>query len=183
MPEKGVLELIQSFNKIKTKNDNLKLLIVGKKKNNKKEINNYYDKMLNEKMKNDDSIYFYGNANHNELKIIYNIANLQVIPTLCEEAFGLVLLEGMSAKLPLIVTNSGGMSEVASKNVEIISKERILYELPERIEKMYKQKHKIKQITENYDSILSKFTIEDYCKNFDKYIYNSVGKVNYEQKD
>ena len=52
MPEKGVLELLKSFNKIKSEKDNMKLLIVGNKKNNKKEINEYYDRMLSEKSKN-----------------------------------------------------------------------------------------------------------------------------------
>ena len=181
MPEKGVLELLKSFNKVKSEKDNMKLLIVGNKKNNKKEINEYYEKMLSEKIKNDDSIYFYGNATYDELKIIYNMVNLQVIPTLCEEAFGLVLLEGMSANLPLIVTKSGGMSEIANDSVEVIDRNNILSELPDKLIKVY-NKGKTINLNNNYKKILDRFTIQNYCKNFDKYILSCRDKENKNEK-
>ena len=123
--DKGVLELIKSFNKIKTQKDNIKLLIVGQKRNNSRENNIYYDKILYEKQKNNNSIFLYGNATSDELRVLYNISNIQIIPTLCEEAFGLVLLEGMSAKKKLIITNSGGMVEVANEDVKVVNKNAI----------------------------------------------------------
>ena len=39
------------------------------------------------------------------------IADMQAIPSLWEEAVGLVALEGMCSGLPLVITNSGGMVE------------------------------------------------------------------------
>ena len=181
MPEKGVLELIKSFNKVKSEKDNMKLLIVGNKKNNRKEINEYYDKMLSEKLKNDDSIYFYGNATYDELKIIYNMVNLQVVPTLCEEAFGLVLLEGMSANLPIIVTKSGGMTEVINDSAEVIDRKNILSELPDKIMKVYNNGKKY-NLKNSYKEMLEKFTIRNYCRNFDDYILCCADKENKNEK-
>lgn len=87
MPEKGVLQLVKAFNNIKKKDDNLKLLIVGDKKSNSVSIQNYYNLLLKEKEKNEDSIYIYGNANIEELRILYSISSAQVVPSIWEEAF------------------------------------------------------------------------------------------------
>ena len=43
-----------------------------------------------------------------------------VLPSLCEEAFNLSLLETMATKTPVIITKSGGMPEVVSENGAII---------------------------------------------------------------
>ena len=62
------------------------------------------------------------------------MADIQCIPTLVEEAAGLVLLEAMAAGLPTIITKSGGMVEYATKETSIIiERENIVENLKKAI--------------------------------------------------
>ena len=45
---------------------------------------------------------------------------MQAIPSMCEEAAGLVGIEGMAAGLPLVVTHSGGLQEYVSSDCSIV---------------------------------------------------------------
>lgn len=170
MPEKGVLELIKAFNAIKGKNENLKLVIVGSKKGNSKEINKYFDEIKKEQLKNQDSICIYGKACVEELRTLYSIADLQVVPSMWEEAFGLIVVEGMCAKNPLIITNSGGMPEIVEDSATIVKRDNIIEELSKEIEEIYYGRKKTEKMIKKYDKIIKKFSIENYCKEFEKLI-------------
>jgi len=56
-------------------------------------------------------VYFTGFVHDNELEVLYNIADIAVFPSLYEP-FGIVALEAMSAKKPIIVSNVGGLAEI-----------------------------------------------------------------------
>lgn len=56
-------------------------------------------------------ISFIGKLQRNELMNFYRMADIGIIPSLHEE-FGLVTLEMMMNKLPLIVTDQGGLTEI-----------------------------------------------------------------------
>ena len=61
---------------------------------------------------------------------IYGLADVLVIPTLCQEAFGMVALEGMVMRVPIISTKSGGLVEVLNADTAIlIDRENIIDEL------------------------------------------------------
>ena len=166
MPEKGVLQLMKAYNNIKEKNDKLKLLIVGSKLNNSLEIQNYYKLLLNEKYKNNDSIILYGEARFEELKALYSISNLQVVPSMVEEAFGLIIVEGMCMNKPLIVSNSGGIPEIVGDSATIVERKNIITELEEAIKNNYDSK----EMKKDYKDIVEKFSIKNYCENFERYI-------------
>ena len=58
------------------------------------------------------------------------LADVLVIPTLCQEAFGMVALEGMVMRVPIISTKSGGLVEVLNADTAIlIDRENIIDEL------------------------------------------------------
>jgi glycosyltransferase involved in cell wall biosynthesis len=56
-------------------------------------------------------IIFLGFQERNKLLRLYKCANLVVIPSRYE-SFGLVALESMAAKIPLIASNVGGLAEI-----------------------------------------------------------------------
>lgn len=108
---KGVKELLLAFEKMKNINK-CKLLIVGNS-NFAKEVKTDYDQELYEISKRiPGKVQFTGFINNDELYKIHNISNIAVIPTISEEAFGLVVVEAMSSGLPLIATVSGGIPEI-----------------------------------------------------------------------
>ena len=173
MPEKGVLELIKSFNAAKEKNKNLKLLIVGEKRNNKKNMTKYIEKIKKEIEKNKDSIILYGNATGKELLTLYNIGDLQIIPSIWEEAFGLIAVEGICAGHPLIVTNSGGLTEIVNHDSAIIvNRDNIIEELSEAILKISSDDDLATKLVTNASKIKENFDYEKYNKRFDELICN-----------
>jgi glycosyltransferase involved in cell wall biosynthesis len=56
-------------------------------------------------------ILFAGNVDDKTLRLIYQIADVSVVPSLYE-TFGITAIEAFAAKTPLVVANSGGLSEI-----------------------------------------------------------------------
>ena len=65
------------------------------------------------------NIVFLGNREHDELRELYNIANVFVLPSR-KEALPLVALESLACGTPAIVTNLYGMDEIITKEVGLI---------------------------------------------------------------
>ncbi len=61
-------------------------------------------------------VYFVGFISNEERNALYKIASCAVFPSLYEP-FGIVALEAMAAKCPLVVASSGGLAEVVQHNV------------------------------------------------------------------
>ena len=166
MKDKGVIELINAFNKIS--NVNFKLLIIGSKKDNSYESNNYYNQVIDLINKNKNIIYL-GRIPYKELPFYYNISNLQVVPSICEEAFGLVLIEGIASRHPMIITNSGGMVEIVDKDSAIIvEKENLIDNLYNAIINIYNDKEKQKMLVDNAYKLLDKYSENEFINNFNK---------------
>lgn len=123
VPEKGVKELILAF--IKLNNfKNLKLMIVGSSWYGEDSSSPYLEELKSIAKPISDRIIFTGFVDYNQMPGVYNLADIVVMPTLyVEEAAGLVLLEAMAMKLPIITTDSGGIPEyVTDKNAKVIKR-------------------------------------------------------------
>lgn len=117
--QKGALELLSAF--LNLKNPDIGLLFVGG--SDKKETSNSeYHQQIIEQAKYDTRIKFTGYVDNDEVYIYYQIADIQVIPTITEEAAGLVAIEGMISGLPIIATDSGGLPEYLKEDCSIIIK-------------------------------------------------------------
>ena len=78
---------------------------------------------------NKERITYVGYIDNSLLYQYYQSADIQLVPSTCEEAAGLVTLEGMLSRIPLIVTRSGGMPEyVNAEYTKIIPKDEGLVE-------------------------------------------------------
>lgn len=90
--------------------------------------------------------------------------NAQVVPSLWEEASGMVAIEGNYCGLPQIITNSGGLPENVSSSAIIIDKNKdVVSQLKEAIVKV-----KNKKITNSRD--VKALTAKDYFNEFVKII-------------
>lgn len=106
--KKGVTYLIEAMKKI-----DAKLVIVG-------------DGPLRESLElqakeQGNKIVFLGAKTHDELKTIYASADIFVAPSITakdgdQEGFGLVMLEAMASGLPIVASNSGGISDLIHDN-------------------------------------------------------------------
>ena len=121
---KGIIELINAFKTIN--NDNAKLLIAGSFGSNfnfgdndehfRKEVENLCVEISNK-------VVFTGYISNQNIGDIYELSDIVVVPSLCEEAAGLVVIEALHCGKPLIVSAIGGIPEyVSSKNAIFINK-------------------------------------------------------------
>lgn len=100
---KGVSKLIDSFLQINKEVPDARLVIAGSG-----DFNKYFE-AANPKW---PKITFTGFIEKEDLRELYSVADIGVVPSIHEE-FGYVALEMMMHKLPVIVSNSTGLKEIA----------------------------------------------------------------------
>jgi glycogen(starch) synthase len=108
--EKGVQVLIDAIPKILHYHPNTKFIVAGKGPH---EINL---KRQTKKMGIEQHIYFTGYINDNTRNNIYKFSDVAVFPSLYEP-FGIVALEGMATKTPVVVSDTGGLGEIINHGV------------------------------------------------------------------
>lgn len=132
---KGLIELIRAFDTLAAKHQNVSLAIVGfRKKGNR----NFYERKvldLVSKSKADIRVYDFASADVVRRHIV--ASDCVVIPSVCNEAFGVVALEAMAMKKTIISTNAGGLIEpLDEKSAVIIDRndmEKNLYDAMKKV--------------------------------------------------
>jgi glycosyltransferase involved in cell wall biosynthesis len=107
--EKGVHVLIQSVPKV-LENVNAKFIIVG---------DGYMKNSLLEMVRNmglAQKVFFTGFLDDETLKKLQRCADVTVVPSLYEP-FGIVAIEAMAAKSPVVVSEVGGLAEIVEHDV------------------------------------------------------------------
>lgn len=115
--EKGVKELIDAV--IKTCDDHIKLLIIGASRFMKGNSGGYAEKIATLAANNNDLIKFTGYIPNDELYIYLRMASVAALPSICEDACPLTMMEDIISLLPQIATISGGMPEIGDENTTI----------------------------------------------------------------
>lgn len=113
--EKGLLELIKAFNEAKL--ENTKLLLVCEDFLNFKYKKGHILKLQKEVEKNKENIVITGKIPYEEILNYYDLIDILVIPTIVEEAFGMVALEGLALKKRMIYTESGALPDILNNRV------------------------------------------------------------------
>lgn len=107
---KGLDYLLEAIKLVKKTIPSIKLIVVGEG-----ELKNIYI----EKTKNlgiSENVMFVGEKNQKELVSYYNMASVFVLPSTDIEGFGIVLLESLACKTPVITTNIVGLSNNIKKS-------------------------------------------------------------------
>lgn len=163
--DKGIDILVKAFDNIEK---NIKLLIVGgvETANNKKSTFLYQLKNMIEK--NSEQIKTTGYIKNSELYRYYQACDLQVVPSMWEEAAGLIVIEGQMSGLPQIITKSGGMVEFASNGGTIIVQrdENLAKTLASQIINLSKDKAKLKEMSAENVEHGNLFNKQRYYKEF-----------------
>lgn len=145
--DKGIKELIKAHNAIENK-CNSHLIVMGEAHPNDKK---FYDEIVELSRRHEVSLVGY--KNQQQIQAYQHCATLQVIPSKCNETFGLVLLEAMQAKLGIIATDTGAFGEICQNKIKLISTLHLEKNLKDSLpSKILEKKH------EEYDSILSKYS-------------------------
>jgi len=96
---KGVQNLIPLFQK----HPEFELLIAGE---------GTFEAELKAMAEGTPNIQFLGKLSHSHLKSYYRYARAVIVPSICYEVFGIIIIESFSLKTPVIVNNLGALPEV-----------------------------------------------------------------------
>lgn len=144
---KGAKELVQAI--ININDPHIKLLMIGSAISGGNAATPYVAEVQKLVEQAGERVKFTGYIDNHRLYRYYQSADLQVIPSLWEEAAGLIAIEGMLSGLPLIVTKSGGMVEYATSDVAIqIDREGIVANLEREIKALARDEGKRKEMQE-----------------------------------
>lgn len=172
--EKGVLALVHAFEKVCKKYDNCKLLIVGASFYSSTMKTKFIKKLKKDSKNIINKIIFTGYVDYKDMPKIYQLADVLVVPSLFEEAFGLTLVEGMSSKLPVIVSDSGGMPEIVTpENSFIAKRSNIEEELEKYMLKLVNDKKLREKMGEASFKRAKQFSEENYLENF----WNAIDEI------
>lgn len=167
LEEKGVRELINAFKSFLKVNKQAKLLIVGApiKKSRK-----FYNEILKDNC--NGKISFLGYQTHDNINALYKIADVQVVPSKCNEAFGLTVIEGMSAGILMIVSNSGGIPEIVdNKCAWIVRIDNLEKDIENALYEAYKlPENKKKEMIQAAQKKCDLFDIKKYNEKFTEYL-------------
>ena len=171
MQIKGVLELMRAV--IDLEDKHIKLMIMGSANSGKRAFSAYERKVRRLAAQNKDRIIFTGYVDNSEVYKYAATADVQCLPTLVEEAAGLVILEAMAEGLPLIVTKSGGVTEyVDDSTALIIEKENVTENLKRAILYMKENPEVRRQMSENGKIQSRKYDEQVYYTDFVKTVYD-----------
>ena len=118
-------------------------------------------------------IKFLGAKTHDELKQIFASADVFVMPSVttadgAREGLGLVALEAMASGLPVIASDSGGISQVIRQGQNgLLFKEKDITNLKENIELLIRDEHFYKEIVKQSEKTLLNY---DYSKIAERYV-------------
>ena len=116
---KGVRELLLAYEMMNR--PDTKLVIVGSFNYNSTEKSPYEDKLMEILDRiGRDRVIFTGYIPHEELPKYYALADLVVLPSTCEEAAGLTVIEAMMMQRPVITTTMGGIPEYTNPECAVL---------------------------------------------------------------
>ena len=106
-PRKNLLNLIEALKIVHEKFETIPLVLVGRKGQDYK---NVMEKIR--KFNLESWVSWVGYVEEKELKSFYRLASLFVLPSLCE-GFGLPLLEAMACQVPIVISKTSALPEIA----------------------------------------------------------------------
>ena len=162
---KGILELMKAVLSIDDKH--VKLLCIGSANFGKWAFSSYERKVKKLAKDNSERIIFTGYIDNGELYKYSLLADVQCVPSLWEEAAGLVVVEAMAEGIPTIVTNSGGMVEYINENTTLmVERGNIVGNLTKGIMYLKEYPEIRRQMSENAKIQCKKYDETIYYRNF-----------------
>ncbi|UKK54775.1 glycosyltransferase family 4 protein [Prevotella sp. E2-28] len=153
-PEKGALQLIQAVQKV----PNCKLIVVGGANFSSNAQTEYVKSLKDAASKCNGRVIFTGYLdNHDDLKKYAYAADIAVVPSICNEAGSVALLEFRVVELPTIASDKGGMIHNAAGNVVFVRcDDNYVNNLAEAIGKLVRNPEERKKLSK-----LARIGIED----------------------
>ena len=159
--EKGILDLVIAFKNFVKVYHNAKLLVVGSSWFDASKKTKFENMLIEETSSIKSNVFFTGYIDYSKIKFYYDLMDVIVIPSKCNEAFGLVALESLAMGLNVISTRSGALEEVLGENAQFVSVEKLSLDIYNSLQQLYSSNYKNRKC---YD--VSGYSIENYYNDF-----------------
>jgi len=165
-PRKGLKYLILALNEIIKFISDVKLIVVGDGP-----FKILYEQYLNKNI--EDKVIFVGKVGYDELPKFYVSCDVFVSPATEKESFGIVLLEAMASKIPVIASDIEGYRQIIKDEVNGFLFENENYKnLADKIIMVLKNKNFVNKVVENaYKIVIEKYSWESVSKQIEDYYY------------
>lgn len=168
--KKGIAELIDAAFMVKKDFPDVKFVAIGRCSD--RYLSNLKNKAKSLGLK--DNITFIYNLPHNKLVDYYHRARVFALPTY-REAFGLVILEAMASKVPVVATDVGGVPEIVNSNNGFLIPVYDSKQLAEKISFLLSNPSKAKAMgIEGLNTVSTKFNlnkmVKAYIRVYEKFI-------------
>lgn len=117
-PEKGALELIEAFSRLRHRNS--VLLIAGSYYFGTGMRSEYEERLEDSARALETRIVFTGFVPHEELGVLYALADVVVAPSIAVDAAPLAVIEPLVLGRPVVTTRIGGIPEYATDGVDSV---------------------------------------------------------------
>lgn len=168
VPDKGILLLMQAFEKLAREHGDMKLVVVGDHLEVNKADNGAYQREVREIAERlQGRCIMLGSIAPENMHRYYPLADLVVIPSQFQEPFCMVAIEAMGAGKPVLVSTRGGM-------VEFVREKETGFHLREPMT--------ADSIAQDIMSTLQSSDINDMAKCGQHFVYNHFSWVGVTQK-
>lgn len=158
---KGIINLLNAFNKID--NENITLTFCGDGS-----LKNY----VIEASKNDKRILYKGKLKKEKVNNEYRDSDVLIIPSIWDEPFGRVVIEANQFGTPVIGANKAGIREILENtNSGILFQYDDINDLKEKMNYMCDRKN-IKKYYDNILNSIEEYSVEKQIENFSKFYKN-----------
>ncbi len=126
-----------------------------------------------------DKVIFLGPKTHDELGKIYASADVFAAPSVTakdgdQEGFGLVMLEAMASGLPIVASDSGGISQLIRNEINgLLCEEKNVNQLRENIVRILNDRELYLKLCENARKVLDVYGYENISRKYAR-IYKEV---------
>ena len=163
---KGQQLLVSAFVILAKKHLNIKLVFLGSAPPNQEQFEiSLKNKIAENKLQEQVIIFPF----QNEISKFWNSIDIAVVPSTEPEPFGLVAVEAMLAKKPVIASNHGGLAEIViDDETGFLVAPNNPIALAEAISRLLDQPELRTQFGDNgYKRVVREFSVEKYVANFE----------------
>jgi len=165
VPDKGIHKLLEAMSAVEQ--PNIKLLIVGSPFFGRTQQSPFLRKLEQQAAALGDRVRFTGYIPNDGLPDYYRLADLVCVPTMVEEAAGLVAVEAMACGRPVLATRSGGMPEyLQGSQAVLVDREDVVRQLSWAIRMLYEHPGLCAEMGEAGVKRAQAFSIPAYYQNF-----------------
>lgn len=168
-PNKGVLELVKAFNKIKNKK--AKLLILGGSFFSSN-VKTEYVKKIEKEIDGNENVIVTGYVEYKDIPKYHAMSDCMVSPSQWEEPGSLVNQEAFASGLPLISSYSGGTPEYTKDTSAILIHKgsNFISNLSTQMENLIDDKKLQHEMSESELKVSNYFSKERYCNDLIAYL-------------